>query len=293
MLFTLYRIGTFLALHLPLRVSYAIAAFIALTHHLFSKKDKQAVKANLSVIFPSYDDKELNVIAKQVFVNFAKYLIDFFRFSKIDKDYVKKYVKVEGLRHLKEALKKQKGAIALTAHLGNWELGGIVLPLLDINLASVALDNENEKIRSFFRQQRAVSGAEVISSAGSSLRRCFSALAENYVIALVGDRDYFDNGIKVDFFGKPTILPKGPAVFSRRCGAPIIPTFVIRNADDSFIFRFDKMIEAEITEDENRDIIETTKKIARVLEDVIREYPTQWHVFRRFWERIGLERKTL
>jgi KDO2-lipid IV(A) lauroyltransferase len=263
-----------------------------LLYCLFSKKDKNAVKENLTVLFPDYQDKQVNIMAREVFKNFAKYLIDFFRFSLIDKEYIEKYVKIEGFQNLKGALKEGKGVIAVLAHLGNWELGGIVLSLLDIPFAAVTLQHKDKNIDRFFTRQRQVTGAEVIST-GSTLRRCFSALKENYALALVGDRDYFDNGIKVNFFGRPTFLPRGPAVLSRRCGSPIVPVFMIRNGNDTFTFKFYEPIGQQSTKEEHRDLVATTEGIARVLENIIKEYPTQWYVFRRFWERIGWERRQL
>jgi KDO2-lipid IV(A) lauroyltransferase len=129
-------------------------------------------------------------------------------------------------------------------------------------------------------------GVEVIPI-GLALRRCFSILANNRILGLLGDRDYFDNGIEIEFLGKRTIIPKGPAVFARRCGSPIVPTFMIRNPDDTFTFKFYEPIMTGLTNNKDEDLLITTKKITKVLEDVIRSYPTQWYVFRRFWERIG------
>jgi len=289
MLYMLYRLGKFIVSHIPLKVSYGLAKLVSSAYSFLSRGDREAVIANLRVLFPNQSKKKLNAMAKEIFLNFGKYLVDFFRFPKVDKNYVDKYVNVQGLEHLTEALKGKKGVILLSAHLGNWELGGIVVPLLGIPFASVALSHKDPKINHFFMNHRAVTGGEVIGTS-SSLKRCFSVLKDNHALALVGDRDYFDNGIVVDFFGKPTSLPKGPAAFSRRFHSPIIPCFMIRNSDDTFNFSFYEPIMPILTKNEHQDLIETTKKVARIMEGIIKQHPTQWYVFRRFWERIGLER---
>jgi len=291
MLFILYYIGRVLALNAPIRVAYGIATFVSSVYCLFSRNDKGAVRDNLKVLFPSYDDKKIDAMTREVFISFGKYLVDFFRFPKVDRAYVDKYVKIKGLENLNNALKEKKGAIILTAHLGSWELGCAIMGILGKPLSAVALDHKNERINKFFIEQRQMKDVEVIQI-GAALRKCFSALKNNRALALVGDRDYFDNGIKVNFFGKPTIIPKGPAVFSRRCESPIIPTFVIRNSDDTFTFSLGKPIEVETSEDERQDLLRTTKKIVTILEDTIRQHPTQWHVFRRFWEEIGWARSS-
>lgn len=286
MLFILYRIGKFLVLRMPLRVAYWLANLISSLYCFFSKNDRYAVKSNLRVLFPDYDEDKIDSMPGEVFINFGKYLVDFLRFSKVDMDYINRYVRVEGIENLKDALKEKKGAILVTAHLGSWELGGAVISALGFPFNAVVLNHKDRHINRFFIRQRQMKGVEVIRI-GAALRRCFSVLGDNQVLALVGDRDYYDNGIEIDFFGRPTIIPKGPAVFSRRCGSLIIPTFMIRNSDDTFTLKFYKPMSSRHTKDEHQDLVATTKEVVRALEEVIRQYPTQWYVFREFWRRIG------
>jgi lauroyl/myristoyl acyltransferase len=286
MVFLMYKIGIFIALHLPLRAGYALAAFLARMYAFFSKKDREAIQENLRILFPNYETKKIKAIRSRIFVNFGKYLVDFFRLSLIDKDYINRYVKIEGRHFLDQALAKGKGAILSSAHLGNWELGGVVLAAIGIPLDVVALNHKQDKVNRFFTEQRTQKGVGVIP-VGVSVRRCFKSLSSNRCVALVGDRDYFDNGLLIEFFGKKTIIPKGPALFSRRCNSPIIPVYMVRNNDDTFTLKITEPIESKHTKDEHDDLISITKNIVKVIEDMARKYPEQWFVFRRFWEKIG------
>lgn len=285
----LYRIGVFIALNLPLKAGYRMALLVSSVYAFFSIGDRTALKENLKVIFPDHDDNRLNNMSSQIFINFGKYLVDFFRFSVIDEDYIRSFVKVEGKEHLDEALKQKRGAILSSAHIGNWELGGVVLSALGFPLHVVALTHRHENVNEFFVQQRRAKGVGVIP-VGIAVRRCFKALANNETVALVSDRDYFDNGLEVEFFGKKTIIPKGPALFCRRCNAPIVPVFMLRNEDDSFTLKIFKPIMPIRTKDEHDDLIRITEQVTRVSEDIIRQHPEQWFVFKRFWERIGRRR---
>jgi lauroyl/myristoyl acyltransferase len=286
MLFSLYKIGIFIAVHTPLGVGYAIAGFITRTYRFFSKKDRLAIRDNLAILFPDYEKRRLDEIGAKIFVNFGKYLVDFFRFSLIDKDYIDRYVKVEGRHFIDEVLKQGKGAILSSAHLGNWELGGLVLAAIGIQLDVVALNHAQEDVNKFFKDQRILKGVGVIP-VGVSVRRCFKSLAQNRSVALVSDRDYFDNGFPVDFFGKKTIIPRGPALFSRRCDCPIVPVFMIRNNDDTFTLKILEPIQPIRTKNEHEDLVAATSSVVKVIEKVVKEYPEQWFVFRRFWEKIG------
>ena len=128
MLYALYRLGYFMAMALPIRVSYALAYLIASACYIFYGDERRAIRSNLKVVLgDSYDRKKADILTKRVFVNFAKYLVDFFRFSYVSRDYIKRYVKVDGIEYLDEAISKGKGTIALSAHIGNWELAAQTL----------------------------------------------------------------------------------------------------------------------------------------------------------------------
>ena len=274
--YILYRIGEFIALHLPIKLCYGIAVFISDLRYIFVYRDRRAVRENLKVIFPEKSEGEIKMIRRMMFRNFAKYLADFFRFSKLDMQYLKKNIHLENMHYLDEALAKGRGAITLSAHLGNWELGGVVIGILGYPFWVVALPHKYKKVDNFFNFQRESKGVKVIPL-GKAARQCLAALNKNEIVALVGDRDFTANGIMVNFFGKPTLLPEGPATFAIKTGASIVPGFMIRNADDSFTLRMEKPLER------GESLLELLKRYNVIIEDYIRKYPEQWYMFRRFW----------
>ncbi|MDP3732659.1 MAG: lysophospholipid acyltransferase family protein [Candidatus Omnitrophota bacterium] len=281
--YILYRIGQLIALHLPLEIVYKIALFISDLHYLFAAKDRRIAKENLKAIFPDKSDREIRRIRIKIFRNFAKYLVDFFRFSKLDVNYIKENIKIENIHYIDEELSKGKGAIIVSAHLGNWELGGVVVALLGYPFWAVALPHKHKKIDNFFNYQRGIKGMQVIPL-GKAVKRSLEVLRGNKVLALAGDRDFSEKGIVLDFFGKPTIFPQGPAALSLKTGAAIIPAFMLRNADDSFTFRFEAPLHFIATGEKNDDLIKLTEQYRTIFEDYIREYPDQWYAFRRFWK---------
>jgi KDO2-lipid IV(A) lauroyltransferase len=291
--YILYRIGQFIALSLPLKISYKIAVFISDLRYLFARQDRLNVKENLKVIFPEKIDRQIRRIRIAMFRNFAKYLVDFFRFSKIDTAYIRKYIKIENLHYLDEALAKAKGVIVLTAHLGNWELGGVVIALLGYPFWVVALPHKEKRVNDFFNFQRESKGIKVIHL-GMAIRSCLDILKDKKIIALVGDRDFSESGALVGFFGKPAFFPKGPAAFSLKTGSIIVPGFMLRNKDDTFTLRFEDPIESITPVEINsrkgmslnkrdEELLELIDRYKIIMESYIRKYPEQWYMFRRFW----------
>jgi lauroyl/myristoyl acyltransferase len=280
--YLLYRLGQAIVLLLPLKAAYALAVFISDINYIFARRDRQAVKENLRTIFPEKTESEITRIGIRMSRNFAKYLADFFRFPAIDADYIKRNVKLENFRYINEALAKGKGVIILSAHIGNWELGGAAVAQLGYPIWVVALPHKNKRVNDFFVSQRENKKVKVIS-VGVAVRKCFAAFKQNGIVALVGDRDFSERGIILDFFGKPTIFPEGPAVFSLKTGASIVPGFMVRNDDDSFTLKIERPIEFTPSANMAEDIRDLILCYKPVIEDYIRRYPDQWSMFRKFW----------
>ena len=76
-------------------------------------------------------------MAKEVFVNTAKTVVDFYATVHItDKKRFFEMVEVEGEEHLKTAYEQKKGVICLVPHLSSWELSAVTPPMLGYHFGS-------------------------------------------------------------------------------------------------------------------------------------------------------------
>jgi len=281
-LYWLYRFGIRACQAVSTENGYRFASRMADIYYIFAKKDKESLAKNLKIILKTDDDKIIKRHIRNVFRNFAKYLSDFFKFAILNSEDIKRLVKVEGRENIDKVLEKGKGGLFVTAHLGNWEMGAIVVGNLGYSLYALALPHKDKRINDFFLKQRSSFGAKTIPI-GSQIRNCIRLLKNNDLLAIVGDRDFANSGQEADFFGRRTILPKGPAFFSLKTGAPILPTFVVRNPDNAFTMYIDKPISINPTGNKEKDLVEITKRYVSVMEHYIRSYPDQWYAFREVW----------
>jgi len=282
--YILYRIGQFIALSVPLKISYGIAVLVSDIRLFFNKDDQRQTQENLKAIFPEKSEAEIKKICKTLFRNFAKYLVDFFRFNKLTKEYVEKNIEIRNIQYFEEGLKQGKGVIALTAHIGNWELGGAVAALSGFPLWAVALPHKHKAVDNFFNDQRRMKGVNAIPL-NRAVRQCLIRLKENNLLALVGDRDFTQDGLILNFFGKKAIFPEGPAAFSLKTGAPIICGFMLRKPNDKFVLEIHKPINFQPSGDKEKDIKDLMRLYIPIFEDYIRKYPEQWYMFKNFWVR--------
>ena len=222
----LYGLGSNLAVGLPRKISYAVARRLADLYSTRSLKDCAAVRSNLRAVLGR---EPTPAQVREVFQNFAMYLADFFRFSRLTRSKAERMVRFDGLDCMEEALREGHGAVGATAHLGNYELAAAVLCLIGLPVHGVTMSHRNPQVDAFFMRQRERVGVRGIPvqkmSRKAFLESCLSVLRRNEILGLVADRDFFDHGLEMPLFGHTLRVPTGPAAFSLRTGAPVVPSF--------------------------------------------------------------------
>ena len=83
----------------------------------------------------------------------------------------------------------------------------------------------------------------------------------------------------------------GPAVFSNKFHSPVLPAFILRRPDGRHRVVIGEVLRYEDTGDTDRDLYEFTRKMTQILEQVIRENPTQWIWFQKRWNTAPDQQK--
>ena len=283
-----YRFIFILIKTLPRQCAYWVAYTIAGFRYLVIVKIRRAVRLNIRHILKyncsgEINEKEVSKITRAVFWHFARYIVDFFGYTSTSEMKLRSVIKITNEKYVKEAFALGKGAIALTAHLGNWELCGTALASSEFLVNVVALDHRNKRINDMFIKQREKMGEQVIP-AGASPRRYLEVLRKNQMIGLLGDRVTTSSGIEINFFGRTVLIPRGPAVLSLRTGATVLPCFMLCNGDGTFNMVYEPPIYPhEYTGDFNESVKAMTQRMTSIIEGYIKKYPSQWSIFYKVW----------
>lgn len=279
-----YRLAATLSRRLPRRFVYWLGLRVADLYCWRRVAERRAVMNNLARIFAARGitpaTAALPGLARKTFQNFGKYLVDFFRFAQLTDAEVRRFVSLEHVDYLQAAVAQGRGVLLVTAHLGNWELGGAVLAALGYRLHAVVLSQRVERLNRLFTQQRESRGMHVLplGHAAFSIMRC---LRRGEMVALLGDRNFTHQAERYSFFGGPAPLPRGPAWLAMHSGAPLVPAFLVRQEDDTFLLRCHPPIYPDVMGSE--DAIRC--QWISVLEKEIAAAPCQWFIFEDFWSQ--------
>ncbi|MDI6783879.1 MAG: lysophospholipid acyltransferase family protein [bacterium] len=281
MLYYWYSFAIFFTLHLPLSISYQFATGLAYCAYFFNRRLRQTIQSHLAnLIQATGQPLDINRVTKDSLVNFFKYLVDFFRVPLLTKEYIKANIPIYGIENLDNAIAQGKRIIILSGHIGNWELGAIVMAKLGYRITTIALDHRNPRVNKLFLYRRKSAGVRVFPPSITAVRECYQALEINRLVGLLGDLEFGTGGLELDWLGETLRVPKGPAMLARRTGAVVIPVVMIRQKDDQLVIYIDTPIPPDITDNPEKDIMINTRKYLAALGKYIQQYPDQWYRFR-------------
>ncbi len=235
------------------------------------------------VMGPDPSDDEITAAGREMFASYGRYWAEVFWFRPRRKDDVVSRARATGLDAVFEAKRQGRGIVFAVPHMGNWEVAGSLAETLNLDVLSVAEDLPNHRITDWFVKTRAAYNIEIIiAGRGSTTPPLVRALRNAQVVALVADRDVNGRGIEVEFFGEKTTMPAGPVSLALMTGAAIFP---IGSYFDGAGYLFPCQPELTIPEDDDRSerIRLGTQALAHAYEDLIREKPTDWHLFSPNW----------
>jgi KDO2-lipid IV(A) lauroyltransferase len=211
--------------------------------------------------------------------------------SLLKKD-LRSFVEIEGLEHIEKALEEGRGAVLLTAHLGNWEMMAASAAWLGFRLTALVSSIGDPAVDEFMRTVRESCGYETLAKRDAS-QGVTSRLKQNILVGILSDLSPRGDAVPVEFFGRPAGATRGPAVFALRAGAPVIPAFAIRLEDPrKHRLIVEKPLELIRTGDISDDVARNTQLFQSVIERHVRLYPEQWLWMQKRWKiRSYLKRK--
>ncbi len=289
-----------LARGLPRALALRVFAGIA---GLVHRVDRPAVRRSLDhlgIAFGPPDPPDAHRrLVRAMFAQTGRNLVDVLRPFPADPARAAALVRFEGLEHLEAARRGGRGVIALSAHLGNWEVLGAALAARGVPVHVVAqkvFERGSDRMLSAWRRRAGIT----VHRRGAGLGGVLRALRDGHVVGMLVDQDTPGPSLFASFFGRPARTPRSPFVLARRAGAALVPMWIRMDASGVHVARIEPEIRAAAGAGAAA-LAEDAEAWHRRLEAAIRACPDQWVWHHRRWRTrplatvtdLGARRQTL
>lgn len=242
----------------------------------YRKRMVENVGVALGHEFPTLDQRK--ALVWRAWQNFARGILETAAIMHFSKEKIIDMVVLEGEDHLRSALAKGKGVLALSAHLGSFTLMCARLAAGGYPFSVVVKHPGDDRFARLINDYRSQIGVDTISAKPrrEAVRGILKALRLNRIVLVIAD-EFKSGDVMVDFMGQKAPAPRGPATLALRTGAVTLPMFATRRDDGSLVLSIGPPIEPIRHEQLEESVVATTALFTRHLEEAIRRHPEQWN----------------
>jgi KDO2-lipid IV(A) lauroyltransferase len=229
------------------------------------------------------DNPRAAQLARDCFRHFGLYIAELMHLQGWDTEDLLDRVDIEGEENFDAAAAYGRGVIFVSGHMGSTEVAAALAVLHGYEIAAVTEDVPIEWMMDWIIRTREKMGITLMSADGAGIG-LIRRLRRGGMIAMIVDAGVDRVGsIPVQFFGRETLFPDGPARLSRLTGAPLIFALTVRLPGDKFQAYVCPPILPDRDLAADRDAERLTQELATTFEGFVRRYPEQWYAFRRIW----------
>lgn len=246
---------------------------------------RRVAEGQIAAAFPELSGGEVQRLARESYRHLGRVAAEVALLSRADITATLDHVSgIDGFDLIDSRLHDGRGAILLTGHLGNWELGGAAVAAKGMHIDVVVRLMGNPIVDSFLSRTRHRLGMTVVRDR-DAVRQAPRALRDGHVVAFLIDHSGLHIASSfVPFFGRPAKTPRGPAVLALRLGAPVFFATSIRQPDGRYHIHVREIL-AERTGDTDGDVDAILGEYSRLLEQYVRLAPEQYFWQHRRWKR--------
>ncbi|HSF07280.1 MAG TPA: lysophospholipid acyltransferase family protein [Methylomirabilota bacterium] len=258
-------------------------AYLALPHR------RRIALENLAQAFPEMTAAERRALCRRSWQHLGLVFVELCALLSRPLDDLLSRIVVEGREHLDRAMAAHGRVLALTGHLGNWEVLSVAHRVTPYPLAVVVRPLDAGWINPLAERLRLRTGIELIDKR-KALRPILAALSRGGMVGILLDQNATrSEGVFVPFFGRLASTSRSVALLALRTGAPIVPIFSRREGDGRHRIIVRPPLDVPETGDRETAVAELTGRCTEVIEAAIREAPEQWLWVHNRWRTRPLE----
>ena len=271
--YLLFLVGRILGLTISRKLFAALFVFLGPI-----LKSNKIAKKNLKIIDHKISNDEMKKIIEKMWKNYGITFIEYVYLNYFRKN--NSYLNVKDEGNLLQIIKEKKPVIFVSGHFANFELMSMEISKKGIPLATVYRPLNNFFLNPFmeFLRKKYICKNQIKKGIGG-VRESIDYLKKKNSIALMIDQRVSE-GEKIDFFNKSAFTTTLPAQLSIKFNIDILPVYIERDKENNYKIEFQKRIQPK----DFSNKLELTKKLNRVLENMVVRNLYQWILTHNRWK---------
>lgn len=268
---------------LPFRAGSQVGAWLGTLAYRLGIRAR-VVETQIAFAFPELGAAEVKSLAKQSYENLGRTSLEAALMARRSpQDLLDLFEQVDGFEHLDAALRAGRGALLVTGHLGNWELGGSYIAARGVPVDAIARHMSNRVFERYLTRVRERFGVTVVFDE-QAVRHTPRSIRANRVVGFLSDQGVLGLASSfVPFFNRLAKTPRGPAVFALRLEVPVVFVACARLPSGRYRLVLES-IEVPRSGDRDADTTALAAAYTARLEYWVRQYPGQYFWQHRRWK---------
>lgn len=268
---------------MPLSFGLGLGRALGNLFYYFDAKHRLVAYVNVKTAFGAgLSPSELRKITRDFYRTYGENIFELFYIPIVDREYLAKYIKIEGLNYIEEAFKNGRGVILVAVHAGSWELSNIICASLGFPFNLLVNDQRYPRLNRLLNLYRRRKGCRIIYRR-DGIKGIIEALKDNQAIGMTVDQGG-RNGLGVKFFGKDASMSTGAVKLALKYGSGIIPVFYTRIRGPYIRVILQAPIVLKETGDDDEDIQHNLQRIVGIFEGLISGYPKEYLWSYKVWK---------
>lgn len=275
---------TWFCLKLSWKMAYDLGTGLGLLLYYLGIR-RHVAMVNLEIVYGQSKSRQaLEEIYKQSMINLGRLVFNYIRLPHQPPDFWQKNVRNVNLHLLTDALKENRGVIALAGHLGIIDLSPGCLGQRGYPVAVVGKRIKNPFGDKFVLESRLALNVGTIRHR-NSMKRILHGLKCGETIVMALDQNMgLKQGVFLNWMGRPASSVYASGYLAQKIGAPVVAGYCRQKGPQNFEMVFtERVIWRPFPQDPEKEILLNAQAHADAVQRMILKNPEIWFWIHKRW----------
>lgn len=268
---------------IPRSIGLLLFGFIGSVIFQFPSRDKQRTITHLKFIYgDKWSERKIRETAREVYTGLGKNLFDAIYISRSKEKKIDRIVQHDSLDNFRKAYEQKKGVIAITAHVGCFEMLLHFFALRGFKCFAIGRKMFDQRLECLIRKTRSGDNIEYMDRTEGTLK-IVRLLKTGKTFGVLIDQDTKVESTFATFLGHTASTPSGPIKLAMKMDIPVFVITTARQKNNTHYIYISEELSLIKGNDFESDLNKNVQLANDLICRTIESFPSQWVWMHRRW----------